>query len=134
MLPTGILKGANAMSSTVNEIAISPLVNGQNGRDSTGRFVQGCKGGPGNPLARKIHRLRSALLKRCSVDDINEVADTLIAEAKSGDIVAIRELLDRILGKAKVGIELSGPAEDTFVQPNTDLVKCMEIFARHRQS
>src|SRR5258708_2822640 len=53
----------------------SPSANGSNGtakaaavpagdgRDGSGRFAKGNKGGPGNPFARRVGRLRSALLE-----------------------------------------------------------------------
>jgi len=43
--------------------------------------------------------LREALLAAVSVEDIRCVAQALVARAKDGDIGAIRELLDRTVGK-----------------------------------
>ena len=33
------------------------------GRDASGRFTRGNKGGPGNPFARQVGQLRKALLQ-----------------------------------------------------------------------
>ena len=42
-----------------------------NGRDpTTGRFVVGYEGGPGNPFAGQINKLRSAILKAVTPEDI----------------------------------------------------------------
>lgn len=76
------------------------------GRDSRGRFVEGNKGGPGNPRARDAHTWRQALADSISPDDVAEVVQRLLEAAKSGKAWAIRELLDRCLGKPTVQIEL----------------------------
>lgn len=77
-----------------------PSTNGSNGRDTSGRFVVGCKGGPGNPFARRTAQLRAALLDILTEDDLTAIVCKLIELAKGGDLAAIRELFDRTLGKA----------------------------------
>jgi hypothetical protein len=78
----------------------SPSPNGSNGqRDSRGRFAKGNPGGPGNPHGRAVARLRSAILSAVSEKDLYDVVAALVSKAKSGDVVAARELLDRIGGK-----------------------------------
>ena len=70
------------------------------GRDPvTGRFAPGWRGGKGNPLARRVGRLRAELLRAVTPEDIRGVVDALLAEARGGNVAAIRELLDRTLGK-----------------------------------
>lgn len=71
-----------------------------NGRTPRGHFAKGNPGGPGNPYARRTAALRSALLDAVTEADIRAVALTLVARAKDGDMAAIRELLDRLIGKA----------------------------------
>ena len=74
--------------------------NGGNGvRDSAGRFATGNPGGPGNPFARRVAQLRSALLDAVSDDDLREIVSALVTRAKAGDVVAAREVLTRIIGK-----------------------------------
>jgi hypothetical protein len=77
-----------------------PSANGSIGRDSKGRFVAGNRGGPGNPYGRQVAKLRSALLSAVDPKDIKQIVAKLIVRSKEGDIVAIRELLDRCIGKA----------------------------------
>ena len=78
---------------------MEPTGNGDNGgRDEHGRFTTGNPGGPGNPHAQKVARLRSALLAAVTEDDIREVIEALVKKAKGGDIVAARILFDRVLG------------------------------------
>ena len=79
-----------------------PLPNGPNGapqRDERGRFVLGWRGGPGNPNSAQTAKLRSALLAAVTVDDMTKAVAALRENALAGDVVAIRELLDRCLGK-----------------------------------
>lgn len=65
----------------------------------TGRFLPGNPGGRGNPFAKRVAVLRSALLEAVTPEDIAAVVRALIDKAKSGDVAAIRELIDRCIGK-----------------------------------
>lgn len=80
-----------------------PSTNRSNGgdRDSRGRFVQGNKGGPGNPHGGKVAKLRSALLAAVSQKDLREIIARMVAEAKAGDVQAAKLVLDRCLGPAE---------------------------------
>lgn len=71
-----------------------------NGRTARGRFAKGNPGGPGNPHARRVAALRTALLASVTERDVKQVAQALVKRAKQGDVPAVRELLDRLLGKA----------------------------------
>lgn len=70
------------------------------GRTSAGRFVLGNPGGPGNPHAPTVARLRAAILAAVTPDDIEAIVRALVHRAKGGDLGAARELLDRAIGKA----------------------------------
>lgn len=63
------------------------------------QFQPGNPGGPGNPYARQIARLRSTLVECVSPEDLKEIVRVLIEKAKAGDIAAAREIIDRVLGK-----------------------------------
>jgi len=78
---------------------VTPSANGDNGRDGRGRFTAGNGGGPGNPHAAQVGRLRSALLDAVTPEAMREVASALVEKAKGGDIAAARVLFDRVLGK-----------------------------------
>ena len=75
-----------------------PSANGENGRTPGGRFAKGNAGGPGNPYAKRVARLRSALFGAVKTSDVREVVTALLAQAKSGDVAATKELLQRLLG------------------------------------
>ena len=89
----------------------TPSPNGENGlvetRDSKGRFLPGNPGGPGNPQARNVATWRKALADTVSFEDVAEVTQKLLDAAKAGEPWAIRELLDRVLGKPHVQVDAS---------------------------
>lgn len=72
-----------------------------NGRDRRGRFTVGNRAAQGNPFARRVARLRASLLRAIEPHDIEEVVKALLEQAKAGDAVAAREVLNRALGKAE---------------------------------
>jgi hypothetical protein len=77
-----------------------PSPNGANGgRSEKGRFAAGNKGGPGNPYARRVAVLRAALLEAVTPADMKAIVAKLVRKAKSGDIRAAREIIERTLGK-----------------------------------
>jgi hypothetical protein len=90
---------------------ITPSANGDNGladaRDGRGRFLRGNPGGPGNPHAAAVNAWRSALFNALTDDDVRKVIRVLIAKAEAGEPWAVRELLDRCMGKPdlRVGVE-----------------------------
>ncbi len=81
------------------ETPITPSPNGANGRDASGRYTAGNRGGPGNPLAKRVGALRSALLDAVTEGDIRAVIATVVTSAKEGDMVAAKILFERVLGK-----------------------------------
>src|ERR1700676_2485791 len=84
-------------------MSTAPSTNGAphttNGHDQRGRFTKGNPGGHGNPFARQVAALRSALLAAVTPDDIAAVARALLTKAKEGDAPAARLLLAYSLGK-----------------------------------
>ena len=88
-----------------------PSTNGPDGRDARGRFAKGNTGGPGNPHARKVAQLRSALLRAVSAGDLRAVVTQLVDQAKAGDVQAARLLLDRLFGPA-VSIDFEMPLSE----------------------
>jgi hypothetical protein len=78
----------------------SPSPNGDNGgRDEKGRFAKGNPGGPGNPHARQASRYRELFAATVTEDDFRAIVQALVTRAKEGDIIAAREVLNRIIGK-----------------------------------
>ena len=81
------------------EVTRAPSANGGNGRDSAGRFAKGNSGGPGNPYAARVARLRSAMLDAVTDEDFTAIVRKLVELAKGGDMAAIREVMTRTVGK-----------------------------------
>ncbi len=76
-----------------------PSANGDNGRDARGRFKAGNAGGPGNPHSGQVSKLRAAMLEAVTPERLAKVVDALVRQAEAGNVAAIRELLDRTIGK-----------------------------------
>jgi hypothetical protein len=74
-------------------------------RETNGQFAAGNRGGPGNPFARQVAELRQAILDRLTVESAGEIADALIAKAKTGDVAAARLLFQYGLGKPAKAVE-----------------------------
>ena len=83
----------------MSEQVKNPLPNGDNGRDGKGRFTQGNPGGPGNPHAKATAAWRKVLIECVNEDDLSTVLRVLVENAKNGEPWAIKELLDRTLGR-----------------------------------
>jgi hypothetical protein len=107
-----------------------PSPNGANGRDDKGRFGKGNAGGPANPHAARTAQLRSALMDAVTDDDIQAVAQTLVREARQGNVQAGRELLDRVLGKSHQSrtTELTGPNGESLTTPHAPTAELMVML------
>lgn len=64
-----------------------------------GQFVKGNKASRGNPHAAKVAKLRSAMLAAMTPDAVVRIIAELETLAESGDVQAIKEYLDRAVGK-----------------------------------
>ncbi|MFH1419301.1 MAG: hypothetical protein ABII12_13590, partial [Planctomycetota bacterium] len=69
-------------------------------------FAKGNPGGPGNPHARRVAEIRKLLLDAVTDQDVKEICDVLVRKAKEGDLRAIKELLDRLLGRSISATEI----------------------------
>lgn len=99
------------MNQQTKQKKYNPSTKGDNGRDAKGRFVPGWKGGPGNPHAAAVGAWRSALAEAVTPEDIRQVTDKLVSEAKAGESWAVRELLDRCLGKPTHSVEVEATGQ-----------------------
>jgi hypothetical protein len=69
------------------------------GRDALGRFTHGNVGGPGNPFARRVARLRQVLLDCVTEEDMQIIAGQLVVQAKLGDQAAMKLLFQYVVGR-----------------------------------
>jgi hypothetical protein len=74
-----------------------PSINGDNGRTARGRFANGNRGGPGNPFARQMARMRR---ERCSTGRAAAGAD----DALVGQAALPVRARDRGQGQARLPV------------------------------
>ena len=74
-------------------------------RDANGRFAIGNDGGPGNPFARQTAALHSAFLQRATPQDMKAIADKLFEQAKAGNVVAAKLVLQYTIGKPAPAVQ-----------------------------
>ena len=78
----------------------TPSPTADNGdRGPNGQFLPGNRVAKGNPYAKRIGELRSALMAAITDADWQAVIRKLIDDAIAGDKAARAELLDRTLGR-----------------------------------
>ena len=79
-----------------------PSSDGTNGKDpKTGKFLPGNKlGKGGDPWAEKKHEFRAILSQTITREGFRDVIITLMDAAIAGESWAVKEVLDRVLGKA----------------------------------
>jgi hypothetical protein len=82
-------------------ITKQPSANGGNGRDANGRWARGNPGGPGNPLSKKVQSIRVALVSAVTPEAIRAIVQTLLQQAKDGDVAAAKVVFDRACGPAQ---------------------------------
>jgi hypothetical protein len=69
------------------------------GRDAGGRFARGNGLGRGNPFARRVAALRSALLEEVDEDKFRQMARDLVEMALQKDLAAIKLVFHYVLGR-----------------------------------
>jgi hypothetical protein len=96
------------LGKSLNGEAGEPRCDNDNGRDERGRFTAGNIGGPGNPFARRVARFRKVLHQCASVEDMKEIGRQLVAMAKTGDLAAIKLLLQYQVGRPVAVVDPDG--------------------------
>ena len=84
---------------------IEQSANGSNGRSTNGQFAKGNPGGPGNPYARHVARLRASLIEAVGDDGLKDIVQGMVTAAKGGDVAAAKLLLSYLLGKPVESVE-----------------------------
>lgn len=98
------------------------------------RFKKGHPGGKGNPLIAQVNQLRAALAGAVTREDVDAIAKGLIKEAKDGNVAAAHELFDRLFGKAKQALEVTGKDGKAIKHKHAlDLTRFVAELARVEQ-
>jgi hypothetical protein len=95
----------NDRANPESENVQSAQARASNGRDARGRFAPGNVGGPGNPFARKVATLRTALIETVTEEDMRYIAEQLVVIARLGDLAAIKLLFQYVLGKPAAAVD-----------------------------
>jgi len=102
----------------VGDIEVPSANGAKSDRDGRGRFVKGWKGGPGNPHASIVMEWRKALVKAVTPEDVTAVMEKLIEKARAGEAWAVKEFLDRCVGRPKEDVPDAVPVQ---LQINVEL-------------
>lgn len=79
-----------------------------------GKFAKGNKIGKGNPYMSRVAHIRSIIYDQVKDEDIIELIQKLITMGKGGNLKAIEEILNRVIGKSKEHIEITGQDGENF--------------------
>ena len=79
-----------------------------NGRKPDGTFAPNNKGGPGNPHNGPSQKFRAMVYECVTEEDFKAVIAQLVALARSGEDWAVKEFLDRVLGKSRQTVDVNG--------------------------
>ena len=106
----------------------NPTKNGHKGRNKNGQFVKGGPGGPGRPRGSHQH-FKELMLATISDKRFIELVDKVIAAADNSEQWALKELLDRLMGKPSQPIE---GAMGVFAMEPTeeDVARATDIIGR----
>ena len=67
-------------------------------RDNQGRFTKGNKAGKGRPIGSRVDMLRRSLIESVTAEDIRMIIQSVIGQAKNGDLNAAKLVLTQVLG------------------------------------
>ena len=84
-------------------VSITPSTNGRNGN---GKFARGNTFGKGNPYAKKVASLKSALLQSVSPSDIKKIIKGMVKKAQEGDTAAAKLILPYLIGQPPTNQDL----------------------------
>jgi hypothetical protein len=107
-------------------------------RDNYGRFAAGNRGGPGNPHAAAVGRLRKALYDSLTPEKVQKAADAIAEKAGRGDVPAAKVLLAYAVGRPLLGsteVIADGTAADEWLsQLDTEQLQLVLRFRNEAQA
>jgi ribosomal protein L17 len=75
-------------------------------------------GSGGKPVTRALVAALQAAAPDAAASNLRRIVDTLVGKARDGDLAAIREIFDRIDGKAPAAAAGAAPQEPRQVEFN----------------
>ena len=110
-----------------------PTQTAENGRDSAGRFTKGNPGGPGRPRRPDVFTVATQCAAVEGVDlevELWRVCQTLIAEAKAGNVQAARLLFSHLCGEPVAQSDISLTMDTAAPMSDVEVAKRIRaIFA-----
>jgi hypothetical protein len=102
------------MSATSTPLPAAPpdAANDHDARDAKGRFAKGNKGGPGNPMAGMVNKVRKAFLEYFDSACMKVLCEFMFRKALNGDPRYARIILQYTIGKL--------PTDDGFADFDAD--------------
>jgi hypothetical protein len=76
-----------------------------NGRNGRGQFTKGNKGGPGNPFAGSVAKLRKAALQIVTPEEIQGIFRVLLLRAQGGHLPSIKLLFAYTIGQPAATVD-----------------------------
>lgn len=89
----------------------------------SGRWAKGNRPGPGHKNIKRVSDFRAAVLANTSDEDFLEIWAVLVGKAKGGEPWAIREFLDRLIGKPKPESEVSVGGDPTVRERLIEMIR-----------
>ena len=90
------------------------------GKAANGKFIKGNKFGKGQKKGNNVKSVSMLIKALVTDDDVVAIVKVLVDKAKGGDLKAITELFDRLVGKARQSIELETTGEKLGVRLSFD--------------
>ena len=88
------------MTKKVTSKTVSDGTDRKAGRKADGKFAKGNRYGRGRPDMHRLAEYRQTINTAVTPAELKKVIAVLLRKAKQGDLMAVRELLDRTVGKA----------------------------------
>lgn len=123
----GLLGVQGRELACVGPVAVSrkPFSDGENGRDESGKFALGNRGGPGRPPTATNYK--GAFRAAVTPEKMQLVFDRLVQDAAAGNTQAAAIVAAYGLGRPKDGIEIQ---RDTYIQKQERIRQTMFAVQR----
>jgi hypothetical protein len=111
-------------------------------RNEDGTFAQGTQGGPGAPVQTEEEKIKRKALKEIKESYIKRLTEALpkidpilIQKGIDGDLTAIKEINDRVLGKPRQSIGVDGGEEGQpiYIQLSESIAKKRNAVTQHTE-